>query len=171
MKYQVLLGGRTWEIDIAGTGLTVDGVPYAAELRTIEGTPLRLLFLERAARLLAMESRGRGIWLVQDTGELLEVVVLDERAAHIRSLVGVGSDAVGPAVLKAPMPGLVVRVMVAEGQTVSPGQGLVVLEAMKMENELKAAASGVMDRILVAPGQPVEKGAVLATFRSPHPLP
>ena len=59
------------------------------------------------------------------------------------------------------MPGLVVRVNVAEGDTVAAGQGLVVMEAMKMENELRAAAAGTVSRVLATPGAAVEKGAVL----------
>ena len=66
------------------------------------------------------------------------------------------------------MPGLVVKVQVEVGQEVTAGQPVLVLEAMKMENELKAAGPGVVDQILVKPGQAVEKGAVLVTFR---PLP
>jgi pyruvate carboxylase subunit B len=66
------------------------------------------------------------------------------------------------------MPGLVVRVEVAEGQSVTAGQGVVIMEAMKMENELKAEAAGVVGKILVQPGQAVEKGAVLIEFRDPN---
>jgi pyruvate carboxylase subunit B len=64
------------------------------------------------------------------------------------------------------MPGLVVRLLVRPGQTVRTGEGLVVLEAMKMENELKAAGPGVVDRIEVAAGQVVEKGTPLVVFRT-----
>jgi pyruvate carboxylase subunit B len=59
------------------------------------------------------------------------------------------------------MPGLVVRVSVAVGDTVSAGQGLVVVEAMKMENELRASAAGVVTAVLAVPGHVVEKGALL----------
>jgi pyruvate carboxylase subunit B len=59
------------------------------------------------------------------------------------------------------MPGLVVRVHVQEGDEVQAGQGLVVMEAMKMENELRAAAAGTVKRVHVAPGKAVEKGAIL----------
>jgi pyruvate carboxylase subunit B len=62
------------------------------------------------------------------------------------------------------MPGLVVRVLVAPGQLAEPGQGLVVLEAMKMENELRATARGMVTAVAVVPGQAVEKGTVLLEF-------
>jgi pyruvate carboxylase subunit B len=63
--------------------------------------------------------------------------------------------------LLAPMPGLVVRVNVKAGDTVEAGQGLIVMEAMKMENELRAHGAGVVKAVRVAPGDAVEKGAVL----------
>jgi len=67
-------------------------------------------------------------------------------------------------VVVAPMPGLIVRVNVSPGDTVAAGQGLVVVEAMKMENELKAPADGVVARVSVEAGAAVEKGAVLVVL-------
>jgi pyruvate carboxylase subunit B len=62
------------------------------------------------------------------------------------------------------MPGLVVRVSATAGQTVAAGQGLIVLEAMKMENELRAPAAGRVTSVRVSEGQAVEKGQVLIEF-------
>jgi biotin carboxyl carrier protein len=63
--------------------------------------------------------------------------------------------------MRAPMPGLVVRVAAVVGEPVQAGASLVVLEAMKMENELRASAAGVVQAVLVEPGQTVEKGQTL----------
>src|SRR5687767_15349352 len=63
--------------------------------------------------------------------------------------------------LAAPMPGMIVRLNVKEGDQVRVGQGLVVMEAMKMENELRAASDGVVKRVVASPGTAVEKGALL----------
>ena len=71
--------------------------------------------------------------------------------------------------MRAPMPGLVVRVEVAEGQAVEAGAGLVVVEAMKMENELRATRAGMVKTVHVAVGQAVEKGAALVTLASAEP--
>jgi len=79
-------------------------------------------------------------------------------------MTGGGAVAQGPKPVRAPMPGLVVRVEVEPGQEVKAGQGVVIIEAMKMENELKAEAVGVVSRVLVQQGQAVEKGAVLVEF-------
>jgi biotin carboxyl carrier protein len=68
-------------------------------------------------------------------------------------------------VVKAPMPGLVLRLEVEVGQRVEPGTGVVVLEAMKMENEIKAQGSGVVAAIHVEAGQAVDKGTPLVEIR------
>ena len=93
-----------------------------------------------------------------------DVEVLDERARHLRQLAGSGRGKRGGNVLKAPMPGLVVRVEVEPGQAVVEGQGVVVLEAMKMENELRASAAATVAAVRVAPGAAVEKGDVLVEY-------
>jgi biotin carboxyl carrier protein len=68
----------------------------------------------------------------------------------------------GPQRVDAPMPGKIVRVLVKEGDAVEEGQGLVVVEAMKMENELKSPKAGVVRELHAQEGQPVEAGAKLA---------
>lgn len=164
MKYFVTLNGRTREVMVEGDLVQVDGRRFAAELRPVAGTPLRVLALDGVSWQLAMENAGRGAWIVQAGGERHEVAALDERAAHIRALVGQGAAPPGPPVLKAPMPGLVVRVLVESGQKVLEGTSLIVLEAMKMENELKAVSQGTVEAVSVSRGQTVEKGQVLLRF-------
>jgi pyruvate carboxylase subunit B len=99
------------------------------------------------------------------------VEVLDERTRYIRSLTSSGDRQRAAPVLKAPMPGLVLRVQVTPGQRVLAGAGLVVLEAMKMENELKATAPAVVKTVRVQPGSAVEKGQVLLEFEELPALP
>jgi len=94
-------------------------------------------------------------------GARVEAEALDERMRPIKDLTAATAKASGPAPLVAPMPGLVVRIAVAVGDTVSAGQGLAVIEAMKMENELRATAAGVVTAVRVNAGEAVEKGAVL----------
>ena len=166
MKYTVFLDGQSVEVDIDGDRVSVAGQVYAASLSAIPGTPLRQLLLDGRPSTLAIESLGRGRWALAPGGERWEVEVLDERARHIQTLSGAAARPAGSQVLKAPMPGLVLRVHVAAGQQVGPGAGLVVLEAMKMENELKAASSGVIRVVRVKPGEAVEKGQVLVEFEA-----
>ena len=164
MKYRVTVGDAVFQVDVDGPTVTVDGVRHSAELREVDSTLLKLLVLDHATWVLPMEPAGGSVWEVSDGGEHFTVEVLDERAAHIQSLVGEGSRAQAPAILKAPMPGLVVKVHVQPGQEVAGGASLVALEAMKMENDLKAKGPGVVATIQVAAGQVVEKGDVLLTF-------
>ncbi len=165
MKYFVAIAGRTVEVEIDGDRIRVGDREVRAELRTLAGTPVRNLFVDGESWIVSVEGGRPREWLLGRRGERFETEVLDERTRHIRSLVGEGAAAQAVPVVKAPMPGLVVRVLVEPGQEVAAGTGLVVLEAMKMENELKAVGPGVVDEILATPGQAVEKGAVLVRFR------
>jgi pyruvate carboxylase subunit B len=162
----VTVAGREVEVEVDGDQVRVAGRLVPAELTTVPGTPLRQLTLEGRAEAIALERLGSGRWGVTRLGERTEVEVIDERTRHIRSLTAAGDRARGPAVLKAPMPGLVVRVNAEAGQAVVAGASLIVLEAMKMENELRAAAAGVVGTVRVRPGEAVEKGQVLVDFEA-----
>ena len=166
MKYVVLLDGQTIEVEVDGDRVTVDGRAHSATLGVISGTPLRQLLIDGRPLTLSVEAIGRGRWALTPKGERWEMEVLDERTRHIRSLAGGGDQRRAAGVLKAPMPGLVVRVQVQPGEKVAAGAPLVVLEAMKMENELKAGAPGVVKSVRVAPGEAVEKGQVLVEFEA-----
>lgn len=164
MKFTATIDGRSIEVDVDGDRVTIDGRTYSASLGRIAGTPLHQLLLDGRPTALALEARGRGRWALTASGERWEAEVLDERARHIRSLTGSADQRRSAEGLKAPMPGLVVRVQVRPGDSVAAGAGLVVLEAMKMENELKAASAGTIKAVRVAPGQAVEKGQILIEF-------
>jgi biotin carboxyl carrier protein len=166
MKYVVLLDGHTVEVEVDGEQISIDGTARRATLTVIPGTPLRQLLLDGRPVTLSVEALGRGRWIVTPKGERWELEVLDERTRHIRSLAGGNDRRRAAGVLRAPMPGLVVRVQVEPGQKVEPGAPLVVLEAMKMENELKASAPAVVKGVRVVPGEAVEKGQVLVEFES-----
>ena len=166
MKYVVLLDGQTIEVEVDGDRVTVDGRAHSATLGVIPRTPLRQLLIDGRPLTLSVEAIGRGRWALTPKGERWEMEVLDERTRHIRSLAGAGDQRRAAGVLKAPMPGLVVRVQIEPGEKVAAGDPLVVLEAMKMENELKAGAPGVVKSVRVAPGEAVEKGQVLVEFEA-----
>jgi biotin carboxyl carrier protein len=167
MKYFVDVGGREIAVEVDGDRVSVDGRTYHVALQPVNGTPLRQLLVDGRPRLLAVQPVARGRWLFGATGERREVEVVDERTRHIRSLTAQTAATTGGGVLKAPMPGLVVRIQVEPGAAVQPGSGVLVLEAMKMENELRAAAPGIVRAVRVQPGQAVEKGQVLVEFDAP----
>ncbi len=161
MKYLVQVGERLVEVVLDGDGITVDGTRMPAHLAELPGTPVRLVTVgDEVHRVVATKGAGRGQWTLRVDGWRLEVAALDERSRAIRELQRASAPS-GPAPLLAPMPGLIVRVAVQAGDVVSAGQGLVVMEAMKMENELRAAAGGTVKAVHAQPGQAVEKGALL----------
>lgn len=169
MKYLVDVNGERVTVDLDGAHATVDGVRHDVSLLHIPGTPVRLVRIgERVHRVVARRGASRGVWQLDVDGSRVEAEALDERMRAIKDLTAASATASGPAPLVAPMPGLVVRVAVAVGDQVTAGQGLVVIEAMKMENELRSASAGVVTAVRAVAGQPVDKGAVLVEL---GPLP
>jgi biotin carboxyl carrier protein len=162
VKYVVDVAGRTVEVELDGDEVRVDGVAVHARLAELPGTPIVLLTLESEVHRIAV-ARGdtRGKYSLSFDGRRYAVEALDERTRAIRELSEATAAPAGPAPLIAPMPGLIVRVNVAPGDSVRAGQGLIVMEAMKMENELRATAAGVVKSVRATPGTAVERGAVL----------
>ncbi len=162
MKYIVEIDGERTEVDIVGDEVRVDGALVRARLSDVPGTPITLLTVgDTVHRVLARRGTARGQYALTVDGRSFGADALDERSRAIRDLTAAGAAATGPAPLVAPMPGLVVRVQVAAGDVVAAGQALVVMEAMKMENELRASSAGTVRRVAVEAGTAVEKGAVL----------
>lgn len=162
MRYFVTVGHRTVEVELGTGGVKVEGVRVNADLMEMDGTEVRSLLLDgRSHRILATR-KGRGLWSLHLAGHHLTARVVDERTRSIEEMTGDGEGALGPSALAAPMPGMVVRVEVEEGQPVSAGQGLVIVEAMKMENELIAEQAGTVTAVHVSPGDTVDTGAALA---------
>jgi acetyl/propionyl-CoA carboxylase alpha subunit len=162
MRYVVEVDGERRTVDVTGDDIEMDGTRVAARLVDVPGTPVSLVTIgDRVYRLVARRGDSRGRYTLALDGRRYGVDALDERTRAIRDLSAASAAAAGPAPLVAPMPGLVVRVNVAVGDVVPAGQGLVVMEAMKMENELRATTAGTVKSVLAVPGTAVEKGAVL----------
>jgi pyruvate carboxylase subunit B len=162
MKYMVRVGDADVDVDLEGDVVSVNGSTSIAHVSDVEGTPVRMVTIgDEVHRVVARKGSTRGRYTLWLDGFRYEVEALDERTRAIRELSGAGKEASGPAPLLAPMPGMIVRVAVQVGDTVQPGQGLVVMEAMKMENELRATSAGTVKAVLATPGTAVDKGAVL----------
>jgi pyruvate carboxylase subunit B len=162
VKYYVRIDGDEHEVQLDGEGVHVDGEDVAAHIAPVEGTPVQLVTIgTEVHRVVVRRGASRGQYALWLDGHRFDVEALDERTRAIRELAGATAGPTGPAPVLAPMPGLVVRVNAQIGDQVQAGQGLVVMEAMKMENELRASAAGRIRAVLVTPGTPVEKGAVL----------
>ena len=162
MRYVVTVDGERRVVDVMGDEVEIDGRRLSARLVDVDGTPVSLLTIgEQVYRLVARRGAARGDYVLSLDGRRFSVEALDERTRAIRDLSAASAAASGPAPLVAPMPGLIVRVNVVPGDVVQAGQGLVVMEAMKMENELRAPTGGTVRAVRAEPGTAVEKGAVL----------
>ena len=169
MRYFVKVADEEWELVVAGDRVQVNGAEVSARLLVgPDGAPVALELGGATHALVAGEADGSGGRTLYVDGRRHRVEAETERERRIRQMKGVGSGSRGPRPLKAPMPGLVVKVEVEAGEAVSPGQGLVIVEAMKMENELQAEGPGVIARVLVEAGQAVEKDQVLLEFEEPE---
>lgn len=141
--YRVRIGDRWLEADLVSVG------PYVRSLRLNDGTQFSLV-----------DHRTGNTHEISLGGASVTVEIVDPLAAKRRRREDeIGATGVG--VVKAMMPGRVVRVLVTQGETVRKGAGLLILEAMKMENEITAPADGTVDELFVEPGQTVEAGAEL----------
>lgn len=140
--FRVQVGEEVWEVDarLPAKGvysILIGGTSYIADV-----------------------TEEDSFYLVEVDGERYRIR-MDEESRYIIRTRGGGAARSGAQVLTAPMPGRVVHVAVHEGQTVEAGDGLVVIEAMKMENEFKAAAPGTVTEVRVQAGQAVNSGDVL----------
>ncbi len=161
MRYTVTIADRTVEVELGPDSVRVDNRALAAELAAVPDGPVLSLVLGAESHRVVAYARGRGQWDLRLRGWHLTTEVLDERRRAIRALAGAATVSEGARPVRAPMPGLVVRVEVEEGDRVRPGQGLVIVEAMKMENELRADVAGEVRAVHVRAGQTVEKDQTL----------
>ena len=166
MRYIVQLDDQRKTVSIEPEGVRYeDEAPVRAELSDIEGSPVRMVKLgTQVYRVVTEKRQGRGTYTLWVDGHRFETEALDERTRSIRDLSAASAGPAGPAPIIAPMPGLIVRVNVSVGDRVETGQGIVVMEAMKMENELRATAAGTVKSVEVTPGTAVEKGALLVAL-------
>jgi len=161
VKYAVTVNDQEIEVLVDGDEVRVGDVAKRARLLELDGPERMLAVGDEVHRVLVRPGESKGRYTLWVDGFRFDVEALAERAKTIRELSATTSKQAGPAPLVAPMPGMIVRVHVRDGDAVQVGQGLVVMEAMKMENELRAASTGTVKRVLVTPGTAVEKGALL----------
>ena len=166
--WSVQVAGRIFRIDLDEHRLRVDGEPLDIELSPASEAGIRVARIGHRRLRVVAQREGEGRWRIRIGRAHHEVRVRDagRGSAEGARPGGVGED--GHRVLRAPMPGLVVRIGVSPGDVVEPGSGLVTLDAMKMENELVAKSRVRVAGVLVAAGDPVEKGQLLVTFEDPE---
>jgi biotin carboxyl carrier protein len=171
MQYEVTIGARTRKVLVQRAGdqwrITLDGTPHLVHAARIDSATLSLLLAGadgaaavRSVQAVVASRAAAGDLDVHVNGRHVAVTVRSAAAGRRRT--GAGDSAGGSQRIVAPMPGKVLRILVRPGDAVIARQGLVVVEAMKMENELRAARVGRVVSVNVAEGQSVDAGAVLA---------
>ncbi|NJN64831.1 MAG: biotin/lipoyl-binding protein [Acidobacteria bacterium] len=160
MKFKGFIGDREHDVDVeaieGGYAVTVDGIRHEIDAVACEGSFYSLLRGNQSYDVSVRES-GRDTLAVRHGGYRCDVRLVDPLAVAASAH---GDE--GSAEITAIMPGRVVKFLVEEGQEVEAGQGVLVLEAMKMENEVQAPRRGRLARVLVRAGATVESGEVLA---------
>jgi biotin carboxyl carrier protein len=164
MKYITVIEDREFEIEILDENrVVVNGVEYQVDFDSISDQPVYSLLVDgRSYEAYVYPSEDE--WQVLLHGRLFTALVEDEREKRLRLASGGGIQERGDTQMKAPMPGLVVAVQVAEGQEVEKGAVLLILESMKMQNELRSPRDGFITRLRVAAGDSVEQHQPLLTI-------
>jgi biotin carboxyl carrier protein len=166
MKFEVQLSGpsgsvkRVVELERAANGwrISMDGQRLDADVTEVAPYTFSILLRGRVHEVRVAPA-SNGTLQVQDGLRTFTAAVFDPRAWRGRR--HGGAEAEGRQQVAAPMPGKVVRVLVKVGDRVEAGQGLVVVEAMKMQNEIRSPKSGIVERVLANEGQAVNNGDVL----------
>ncbi len=163
MKYSTSVGDKIFIIDVNRDGeVTVDGQTILVDFLSLDRTNAFSLLLNNNSYEMLVSEEGND-YEVLALGHLFTVHVEDERARRLAQASRGFVPGSGEIQVKAPMPGLIVAIPVIEGQIVKRGDVLVVLESMKMENELKAPRDGTVSGVRVQLRQSVEQSQTLVT--------
>ncbi len=167
MRYLTSINDHTFKIEFVRQSdrldIMIDGQPFEADWEWLgQDRDLSIIVDGRSYHITIEPENGR--LLVYYAGERFECDVQDERLAELRKLAGEAGVLGGEVEVKAPMPGLVLRILVESGQEVKKGDRLLIIEAMKMENELKAPRDGVVKEINCTEKDAVEQGKALVVL-------
>jgi len=168
MRFRTTTPKNKYVIDIDGESsenliVKIDDISYTANFAGGTNGNKYSLILDGKAYHVILERNGDH-YFVKLNGRAYQFRVEDERARIIRRYSKAGTKKSDDYQLKAPIPGMITKVEVEEGAKVKKGQGLVILEAMKMENEIKSSIDGVVKTIKVKEGEPIEKDEIIMIF-------
>lgn len=165
MRYVTTIDGKEYEIEVVDDHhVRIGGRLLTVDFESVSGQPVFSLILDGKSHESFVYQSDEG-WQVLLYGRQFQVKVEDEREKRLRAAAGGGVAEGGEFHLKAPMPGLVVTIPVSEGQEVKKGQVLVILESMKMQNELKSPRDGVVAHIKAKAGESVEQKQILLNLQ------
>jgi pyruvate carboxylase subunit B len=168
VNYIATIEGQEFDIGLVEPGVvTIDGAPHTVDLQSIDGG-FHYSLLAGAVSYEVFVERCEDVCFVTIEGHRYQVHVEDERVRRLGDRAHAVLEEPAQEEILSPMPGLVVAVLVEEGQVVQTGEGMLILEAMKMENEIRAPRNGVVERVNVFPGQRVSKDDLLARIGTPE---
>ncbi|MCA2001319.1 MAG: biotin/lipoyl-binding protein [Chloroflexi bacterium] len=161
MKYVTTIDGQEFTVEVVDERhVRINERLLEMDFESVSGQPVFSLILDGKS-YEAFVYQNEAMWDVLLRGRQYQVRVEDEREKRLKDAAAGASVTEGEFSLKAPMPGLVVSVLVEEGQSVKKGQALLILESMKMQNELKSPRDGVVGRVRVKAGESVEQKQTL----------
>jgi len=164
MKYISTVNGKEYTIEIIDERhIIVNGRKIMVDFNSISGQPVYSLLVDGKS-FEGFVYPGDEVWEVLLMGRQYPVIVEDEREKRLRAAAGGSVSEAGKFYLKSPMPGMVVSIPVESGQEVEQGQVLLILESMKMQNELKSPRAGTVGRIRVKSGESVEQRQTLLSL-------
>jgi biotin carboxyl carrier protein len=164
MKYIAQINDQTFEFEINNEGeIIADGDLMEIDFRSVAGQSVYSMIVNGRSFEALVQITDEGLEVLLQ-GRLYIVNVEDERQIRLRQASGYDAAKSGEFNLKSPMPGLIISVNTREGQKVEAGDQLIVLESMKMQNELKSPSSGTVRNIRIKAGDNVEQNQVLLTI-------
>lgn len=164
MKYITTIDNKEYEIEVVDEHhIRIGDRLLQVDFEAVSGQPVFSLIVDGKS-YESFVYQGEEDWEVLIRGRQYQVKIEDEREKRLKAAAGGGTVEGGEFHLKAPMPGLVVSVLVAEGDPIQKGQVMIILESMKMQNELKAPRDGIMGRVRVKAGESVEQRQTLLSM-------
>lgn len=165
MRYYVSIDGSTRIVEVRDGAATLDGAPLEADLASLPGTDRLHLRLDGRSVSLFGRPAADG-WMIELEGRAFRARVEDERQRQIRELASSAVAGSSRREIRAPMPGLIVKVEVAPGDVVADGDGLVVMEAMKMANELRSDLAARVTAVSAVEGRTVSRDDLLVVLEA-----
>ncbi|MFN2194676.1 MAG: biotin/lipoyl-containing protein [Anaerolineales bacterium] len=167
MKYVATINEKEYLVEIIDDHhVNIDGHDYEIDFTSVSDQPVYSVLMNGKS-FEAYVYQDEVLWVVVLHGSLYSIKVEDEREKRLREATGGNVVLTGDTPIKAPMPGLVISVLVEEGQQVAKGDTLLILESMKMQNELQSPRDGVVSRLKVDRGASVERHELICYVGNP----
>jgi len=168
-EFKITLDGQPFTVTLFSGTATVDGKEYAFDRTFVGFGNLSLIIAGAVSNVFTLDTKAHkklrlsegNSFKINVNGHVHDVTVDTRRSILLKALRTKSISNVGPAQVIAPMPGMISKIEVKIGEQIKKGKGLVILEAMKMENEIRAQQAGRVTAINIKSGQAVEKGEVL----------